>query len=156
MSRSLSRDGGVPSYLTSKLARLQLISMSDEEREKTLSHVRVEQEELEAIKQTVLTRLRRILVDSVDPANHLSYLRSKFVFTERDAEEISAPPSRSARAEVFLDKLSRKGSQGYDEFQNSLCRDRTQMFLLTSMTKTFELLKHKLRDFKGIAHGMHQ
>ena len=114
-----------------------------------LENVRVEQEELEAIKQTVLTRSRRLLVDSIDPATHLTYLRSKFIFTERDAEEVNAPPSRSAKAEVFLDKLIRKGSQGYDEFQKSLCRDRTQLFLLEHMTKTLELLKHKLKEFKG-------
>ena len=113
--------------------------------------VRIEQEELEAIKRSVLIKSRRFLVDSIDPANHVSYLRSKFVFSERDAEEIAAPPSRSAKAEVFLDKLSRKGSQAYDEFQNSLCRDKTQLFLLTHMTKTLELLKHRVRDFKGIA-----
>lgn len=113
------------------------------------SGVRVEQEELETIKKSVLISSRRLLVDSIDPANHLSYLRSKFIFDERDAEEISAPPSRSAKAEVFLDKLCRKGSQGYDEFENSLCRDKTQLFLLTHMTKTLELLKHRVRDFKG-------
>ena len=113
------------------------------------AEVRIEQEELETIKHTVLTRSRRLLVDSIDPANHVSYLRSKFIFSERDAEEINAPPSRSARAELFLDKLSHKGSQAYDEFQNSLCRDKTQLFLLTHMTKTLELLKHRLRDFKG-------
>lgn len=111
--------------------------------------VRIEQEELESIKKSVLTSSRRILVDAIDPANHTSYLRSKFVLSERDAEEINAPSSRSARAEVFLDKLSRKGSVAYDEFQNSLCRDRTQLFLLTSMTKTLELLKHKVKEFKG-------
>jgi hypothetical protein len=110
--------------------------------------VRIEQEELDAIKRSVLTSSRRLLVDSLDPANHLSYLRSKFVMTERDAEEINAPASRSARVEVFLDKLSLKGSEAYDEFQNSLCRDRTQLFILTSMTKTLELLKHKVREFK--------
>ena len=114
------------------------------------AEVRIEQDELDAIKRSVLTSSRRLLVDSLDPANHLTYLRSKFVFTERDAEEITAPASRSARAEVFLDKLSLKGSEAYDEFQNSLCRDKTQLFLLTSMTKTLELLKHKVREFKGI------
>ena len=112
--------------------------------------VRIEQEELDTIKRSVLTSSRRLLVESLDPANHLSYLRSKFVLTERDAEEITAPASRSARVEVFLDKLSLKGSEAYDELQNSLCRDRTQLFLLTSMTKTLELLKHKVREFKGM------
>jgi hypothetical protein len=118
----------------------------------TAVEVRIEQEELDAIKRSVLTSSRRLLVDSLDPANHLSYLRSKFVMTERDAEEINAPASRSARVEVFLDKLSLKGSEAYDEFQNSLCRDRTQLFILTSMTKTLELLKHKVREFKGMGY----
>ena len=113
--------------------------------------VRIEQEELDAIKRSVLTSSRRLLVDSLDPANHVSYLRSKFVMTERDAEEINAPASRSARVEVFLDKLSLKDSVAYDEFQNSLCRDRTQLFILTSMTKTLEILKHKVREFKGMS-----
>ena len=111
--------------------------------------VRIEQEELDAIKKSVLTISRRDLVDAIDPVNHLTYLRSKFVLTERDAEEISAPASRSARAEVLLDKLSLKGSKAYDEFQYSLCRDGTQLFLLTSMTKNLELLKHKVREYKG-------
>lgn len=113
------------------------------------TQVRIEQEELETIKKSVLTSSRGFLVDSIDPANHLSYLRSKFIFDEREAEEICAQPSRSARAEVFLDKLGRKGSLGYDEFQNSLCRDKTQLFLLTHMTKKLELLKHRVREFKG-------
>jgi hypothetical protein len=120
------------------------------------AEVRIEQEELETIKHTVLTRSRRLLVDSIDPANHVSYLRSKFIFSERDAEEINAQPSRSARAELFLDKLCRKGSQAYDEFQNSLCRDKTQLFLLTHMTKTLELLKHRLRDRKVQQRKQHQ
>ena len=114
-----------------------------------MSEVRVEQHELEMIKKTVLTSSRKLLVDSLDPTSHLSYLRSKFVFDERDAEEINAPASRSAKAEVFLDKLSRKGPLAYDEFENSLCRDRTQLFLLTHMTTTLELVKHKVREYKG-------
>ena len=118
----------------------------------TTAEVRIEQEELDAIKRSVLTSSRRLLVDSLDPASHLSYLRSKFIFTERDAEEINAPASRSARVEVFLDKLGLKGSKAYDEFENSLCRDRTQVFLLTGMTKKLELLKHKVREFKGTCH----
>lgn len=113
------------------------------------TEVRIEQEELETIKKSVLTSSRGFLVDAIDPATHLSYLRSKFIFDEREAEEICAPPSRSARAEVFLDKLVRKGSLGYDEFQNSLCRDKTQLFLLTHMTKKLELLKHRVKEFKS-------
>ena len=122
----------------------------DKQRQRmSTADVRIEQDELETIKRSVLIKSRRLLVDSIDPANHVSYLRSKFIFSERDAEEIDAPPTRSAKAEVFLDKLNRKGSQAYDEFQNSLCRDKTQLFLLTHMTKTLELLKHRVRDFKG-------
>lgn len=113
------------------------------------TEIRIEQEELDAIKKSVLTSSRSLLVDSLDPANHLTYLRSKFVLTERDAEEIAAPASRSARVEVFLDKLSLKGAEAYDEFQNSLIRDKTQLFILTSMTKKLELLRHRVRDFKS-------
>ena len=88
--------------------------------------VELELEDLELIKKSVLVHHRKLLVDSIDPSNHLAYLRSKFVLDERDADEIGAPPSRSARCETFLDKLGRKGSVGYDEFCNSLLRDRTQ------------------------------
>ena len=123
--------------------------LSPELKMSATAEVRIEKEELDAIKKSVLTSSRRLLVDSIDPANHLSYLRSKFILSEREAEEICSPPSRSARAEVLLDKLGLKGSEAYDEFQNSLYRDRTQLFLLSAMTKTLELLKHRVRDFKG-------
>ena len=113
--------------------------------------VRLEQEDLDLIKKAVLIHHRRLLVDSIDPVSgkHLPHLRSKFILDEKDEEEIRAPVSRSERTEVFLDKLGRKGAAGYDEFCESLCRDRTQLFLLNAMTKTVELLKHKVLRHKG-------
>ena len=110
---------------------------------------KLQQKDLDLIKKTVLIHHRKMLVDALEPGTHLAYLRSRFVLDERDAEEIRAPRSRAGSAEVFLDKLARKGSLGYDELENSLCRDRTQLFLLTEMTKSLELLKHKMQKFKG-------
>lgn len=108
----------------------------------------LEESDLESIKYNVLVHQRRQLVDNVDPRRFLTYLRSKFVIDERDCDEIRSTRSRSASVEVFLDILATKGQQGYDEFCNAILHDQTQVFLLTSMNQTLEILKAKVLEHK--------
>ena len=115
----------------------------------TIMSVRLEEEDLANIKIHVLILKRNELVENVDPRRYLTFLRSKYVIDERDCDEIKEVRSRQASAEVFLDILRRKGSTGYDEFCNALAYDKTQVFLLTAMTKTLELLKAKVLDNKA-------
>ena len=111
--------------------------------------VQLEEKDLNEIKQKVLVHLRKELVDNVDPRRYMTFLRSKFVLDERDCDEIKSGPSRHASAEKFFDLLAKKGPTGYDEFCNALFYDKTQLFLLTSMSTTLQLLKAKTKKAKG-------
>ena len=108
-------------------------------------------DELAQVKAYILVIKRKELVDNIDPTRHLSFLRSELVLDERDCDEIKSARSRSrhASAEMFLDILARKGHLGYDAFCNALLDDRTQIFLLRSMTQTLEILKSKVIEDKG-------
>lgn len=109
----------------------------------------VTEEELYKIKRTVLTHCRKNLVSNVDPRRHFTYLRSKLILDERDCDEIKAANSRIGSAEVFVDILLRKGSSGYDGFCDALLYEKTQLFLLEQLNRTFEVLKSKVKEEKG-------
>lgn len=111
--------------------------------------VELDEGDLANLKAAVLLRLRPRLVSNVDPRKYMTFLRSKFVLDERECGDIKATASRPAAAEAFLDVLGRKGSQGYDAFCEALFEDRTQVFLLTELTTTLELMKAKLKEHKG-------
>lgn len=106
-------------------------------------------EELVKIKQAVLTATRKDLVRNIDPRRHFTYLRSKLVLDERDCDEIRSTTSRIGAAELFVDILIRKGGTGYDEFRDALLYEKTQIFLLEKLDKTFEVLKSKVKEQKG-------
>ena len=110
----------------------------------------VTEEDVNMIKRTVLTACRKDLVSNVDPRRHFTYLRSKMILDERDCDEIKSASSRIGSAEIFLDTLLRKGPSGYDGFCDALLYERTQMFLLEQMNKTFEVLKSKVKEQKGL------
>ena len=111
--------------------------------------VSLSEKDLEHIKNTVLTLERQEISRNVDPRRFFAHLRAKFVFDERDCDEICACTSRIASAELFVDILKRKGAKGYDEFCVALMRDKTQTFLLQNMNKTLELLRSKVLERKG-------
>lgn len=106
------------------------------------------EQDLLNIKQTVLTLERQEIARNIDPRRFFGHLRAKYVFDERDCDEIRAIPSRICSAELFVDVLKRKGAHGYDEFCNALMKDQTQMFLLQRMTQTLELLRAKVIERK--------
>lgn len=107
------------------------------------------EEELVRIKKMVLTAARKEMVRNVDPQRHFTFLRAKLVLDERDCEEISAAKSRIASAELFVDILLRKGPNGYDHFCGALMYEKTQLFLLEHLNRTFEILKSKVKTHKG-------
>ena len=111
--------------------------------------VSLSEQDLVHIKQTVLTLERQEISRNIDPRRFFAHLRAKFVFDERDCDEICNCPSRIASAELFVDILKRKGARGYDEFCIALMRDQTQTFLLQHMNKTLELLRSKVMERKG-------
>lgn len=111
--------------------------------------IQLDEKDLAVIKQNVLVHLRKELVDNVDPRRYMTFLRSNYVLDERDCDEIKSGPSRHASAEKFFDLLAKKGPKGYDEFCNALMYDKTQLFLLTSMNTTLQILKDKTKKAKG-------
>lgn len=117
------------------------------------SGISLSEQDLVNIKQTVLTLERPEISRNVDPRRFFGHLRAKFVFDERDCDEICSCASRIASAELFVDILKRKGANGYDEFCIALMKDQTQTFLLQHMNKTLELLRSKVLERKGEAWG---
>ncbi len=105
-------------------------------------------DDLVNIKHTVLTLERQEIARNIDPSRFFGYLRAKYVFDERDCDEIRAVSSRVGSAEVFVDTLKRKGGKGYDEFCSALMNDKTQLFLLQRLTQTLELLRVKVIERK--------
>lgn len=110
--------------------------------------VTLTEQDLVNIKLTVLTLERQEIARNIDPRRFFGHLRAKYIFDERDCDEIRALPSRIGSAEAFVDILKRKGAQGYDEFCSALMKDKTQLFLLQRMTKTLEQLRAKVLDKK--------
>lgn len=106
-------------------------------------------EDLSNIKHTVLTIERQEIARNIEPSRFFGHLRAKYIFDERDCDEIRGVSSRVGSAEVFVDTLKRKGSRGYDEFCNALMSDKTQMFLLQRLTQTLELLRVKVIEKKS-------
>ena len=113
------------------------------------SKVELDDADLANLKAAVLVRLRTRLVNNVDPRKYMTFLRSTFVLDEGECGEMKSLPSRPAAAEAFVDILIRKGPQGYDAFCRALFEDRTQVYLLKEMTTTLELMKAKLKEYKG-------
>ena len=107
------------------------------------------EDDLIKIKRMVLTATRKELVRYVDPSRHFTFLRSRLVLDERDCDELRSTTSRVASAEMFVDILIRKGASGYDEFCDALLYEKTQLFLLDRLNRTFEVLKSKVKEHKG-------
>ena len=142
--------GVCPSILGPSLPEsiLKVVRRSQTRESKSIMSGQLDEKDLNGIKQNVLVHLRQELVDNVDPRRYMTFLRSKYVLDERDCDVIKSTPSRHASAEKFFDLLAKKGSSGYDEFCNALLYDKTQVFLLTSMNTTLQILKAKTKNLK--------
>lgn len=108
------------------------------------------EDDLIKVKRTVLAAARKELVRNVDPSRHFTFLRSRLILDERDCDEMRSATSRIASAEMFVDILIRKGASGYDEFCDALLYEKTQLFLLNHLNRTFEVLKSKVKEHKGM------
>ena len=95
--------------------------------------VRISDEDLYLLKQNVLGCLRTKLVENIDPQAHFPYLKTKNVLSGSDCDEINAQVTRIAKADRFVDIISRRGPNAYDQLCESLRRDGTQIFLLKAM-----------------------
>lgn len=77
---------------------------------------------------------------------HMDFLRSKYILSEDDCEEINGLPVRKRRASKFLDILCKKGPQAYDMFCRSLEYERTQIFILKELNQEYE---KRIRNYRG-------
>lgn len=103
--------------------------------------VRISDEDLYLLKQNVLDSLRTKLVENIDPQAHFPYLKTKNVLSGSDCDEINAQVTRIAKADRFVDIISRRGPKAYDQLCQSLNRNGTQTFLLRAMNCKLEELR---------------
>ena len=89
-------------------------------------------------KREVLEELRPVLVDNIQPDKLYTYLRSKRVLNEDDVEDIEAERTRKKKVERFLDHISKRGSDGFDQFCEAIRRNKTQLFLVRKVMDKFE------------------
>lgn len=103
------------------------------------------EEDLASLKEHVLQAMRGTLVKNIDPTKFLPILQSKFVLNSREAGEIKSCCSKSVfeGADKLIDILCTKGARGYDVLCQALYHDQTQLFLLTALNKSLELVRHK-------------
>ena len=94
----------------------------------------------------VLESLRQSLTTSLIPDRHMDFLRSKYILSEEDCDEINHPPTRKKKASKFLDILGKKGAEAYDALCASLKEEGTQTFLLKQLHEDFE---RRLRQYRG-------
>lgn len=87
-----------------------------------------------------------MLTNNIFPDRHLDFLRSKYLLSEDDCEEIMAQTTRRRRASKFLDFLATKGPDGYDMFLEALRQEGTQMFILEALNKDYEA---RFRNYQG-------
>ncbi|KAK6194800.1 hypothetical protein SNE40_000355 [Patella caerulea] len=104
---------------------------------------------LTAIKCEIIQEKRHELVKTLNAERHIDYLRSKFLLSEEDAQEISNCPSKQKKAGVFLDLIFKNGPRAYDKLCESLLIERTQIFLLEMLNKEYE---KRLNIYKGLVN----
>ncbi|XP_041369465.1 B-cell lymphoma/leukemia 10-like [Gigantopelta aegis] len=104
---------------------------------------------LRGIKQEILRDKRFEIVKSLNPARHYDYLRSKYLLSGEDVEEIQKQETQQKRASLFLDKILQNGPNNcYDLLCESiLVADKTRMHLLTMLNKEYE---NKLNNYKAL------
>ena len=104
---------------------------------------RLDQEELCIIAREVLESHRTALVANLDPEPHFPILKSRNVITASECEEISRIPSKRGRAEKLIEILLTRGNNGYLALAQSMLEEKTQMFLLKQLNKSFEMVRRK-------------
>lgn len=104
-------------------------------------------ENMDRIKNLVLTSLRLTLVKDIDPRHHLAVLQQCYVIDARESAEIKSACSRSVYegAEKFLDTLMTKGSRGYNVFCKALLVDCTQLHILNQLSRLLEQYKYNFQ-----------
>ncbi|KAI0227762.1 hypothetical protein LSAT2_021767 [Lamellibrachia satsuma] len=106
----------------------------------------IDMEHDEDMKRQVLEACRDDLCKNSRLTSYVCYLRSKFVVSREDDEEINAEKTTLKKNGKFLDIISTKGSRGYDEFCNAIKKDGTTPHLL-------EMLDNKLQKLRAEAGG---
>lgn len=102
------------------------------------------------LKVEVLKSLRASLAKNLNPTSHMDFLRSRYILSEEDCDEIKHPPSRRQRASKFLDILDMKGAEAYDALCAALREEGTQIFLLRELHMDFERRFTKYKELIGI------
>ncbi len=105
-------------------------------------------EDLTELKIYVLEAMRGVLVKNIDPRKFLPFLRSHAVLNDWENSEIKSCCARSVLegADKFIDVLRTKGDRGYDMLCQALFQDQTQLYLLTALNKSLELLRYSRRE----------
>ncbi|KAK7095480.1 uncharacterized protein [Littorina saxatilis] len=102
------------------------------------------------LKCEVLEAQRKQLARCLIPDRHMDFLRSKYMLSEEDCEEISHPPTRQKRASKFLDILAKKGgAEAYDALCAALREEGTQTFLVKLLHEDFEKRLRLFRELVG-------
>lgn len=106
----------------------------------------MEQQVSSHLKSTILQEQRGLLVSNLTVDRHMDFLRSKYILSEDDCEEICAEKTRRKRASRFLDIMLTKGPAAFDAFLEALRQDGTQTFLLESLNRDYENRIYNFRD----------
>ena len=104
---------------------------------------KLDQDQLCQISREILEMHRTSLVENIDPENHFPVLKSRNVITSSECDEISQLSSRHRRAERLVEILTTRGNDGYLALAESMVREKTQMFLLQKLNRSFESQRRK-------------
>ncbi|KAK7488046.1 hypothetical protein BaRGS_00020637, partial [Batillaria attramentaria] len=97
----------------------------------------------------ILQEQRHGLVNNLIADRHMDFLRSKFILTQDDCEEINAQMTQRKRASKFLDILLTKGPTAYDMFCEAIRIDRTQTFILELLNRDYE---NRLQNYRALVN----
>lgn len=103
-----------------------------------------EGEILENAKRYILDEKRSYLCKYLNPEDHFDFLRSKFIITRDDSENIKKETTQTSKVGKLLDILLTKGPQAYEMLVLSIQRNKTQTFLVEMLNKEFEKRKNAL------------
>lgn len=101
-------------------------------------------------KKEVLEELHEVLVRDIDPQRFFPHFRSKKLIDEDDQEEVMCEKTRRQKASYFLNLLSRKGGNGFDELCEALLKSAGQLHLLGKLLNAFEEKKQGAEELEHI------
>ena len=83
---------------------------------------------------------RSYLCRTLRLTTHVSFLRSRSILSKEDDDDIKAEKGTLKQNEKFLDIISTKGPQGFDEFCNAIKDERTTGHVLEHINRELQTL----------------